>query len=107
MHENRAYDSADEFCNESIQESFYGNVTDCIAEEIFETLDQNQFFIECFMLNERSDITFLVHFFHQDSTISYGIEEHVSKLVMDSTSRCQCRRVNARLAPLFYSQAWN
>jgi hypothetical protein len=95
--EKRTCDSADE----SIQESFYGGVIGCIAEEIFETLDQNQFLIECFMWNERSDTTFLVHFFDQDSTISSEIEEHVSRLVMDSASRCQCRRVNARLAPLF------
>jgi hypothetical protein len=91
VHENCAYDSADE----------YGSVDDCIAEEIFETLDQNQFLVECFMSNERSDITFLVHFFNEDSALSDEIEEHVSRLVLDSASRCQCRRVNASLAPLF------
>jgi hypothetical protein len=101
VHENCAYDSVDEFSNESIQESFLGSLNDCIAEEIFETLDQNQFLIECFMSNERSDITFLVHFFNEDPTISDEIEEHVSRLVMDSASRCQCRRVNARRAPMF------
>jgi hypothetical protein len=101
VHENRTYDSADEFCDERIQESFHGSVNDCIAEVIFATLDQNHFLIECFMSNERSDITFLVHFFNEDSTISDEIEEHVSRLVRDSASRCQCRRVNARRAPLF------
>jgi hypothetical protein len=101
VHENCAYDSADKVCDESIQESFHGSLNDCIAEEIFETLDQNHFLIECFMSNERSDITFLVHFFNEDSTISDEIEEHVSRLVRDSASRCQCRRVNARRAPLF------
>jgi hypothetical protein len=40
VHENCAYDSPDEFGNESIEESFQDSVDDYIAEEVFETLDQ-------------------------------------------------------------------
>lgn len=105
--EGFAFDSEDEFFNESLHEAsshsriIQNNIKDCIEEELFETLDQNQFLIECFMSNERSDVTFLVHFFNEDSAISDEIEEHVSRMVQDQASKCQCRRVNARLAPLF------
>jgi hypothetical protein len=74
---------------------------DSVDEEIFQTLDQNEFFVECFLTNECSDVGFIVHFFNEDSTISVKIEELVTRLVRESSSKCRCLRVDARLAPLF------
>ena len=72
-------------------------------EEVFETLDQNGFLMECFMTNSNSDVGFiLLFFFNDECTISDTIEKEVSKLILSQiTSRCQCRRINSRQAPLF------
>eukprot|EP00980_Cylindrotheca_fusiformis_P010685 scaffold2391_cov113-Cylindrotheca_fusiformis.AAC.2 len=100
-------DSSDEFGTAGIEEScvksgtIRNSVKDSIDEEVFETLDQNEFLTECFMLNEHSDVTFLVNFFCEESAISDEIEEVISRLVTESRSKCQCRRVKARMAPLF------
>jgi hypothetical protein len=76
--------------------------SDSVDEEIFQTLDQNEFLVECFLTNECSDVGFIVHFFNEDSsTISEKIEEQVIRLVRESSSKCQCIRIDARLAPLF------
>lgn len=74
---------------------------DSIDAEIFQTLDQNECLVECFVTNEHSDISCIVHFFQEDSAISKKIEDQVTTLVRESSSECQCLRVDARLAPLF------
>ncbi|CAJ1966358.1 unnamed protein product [Cylindrotheca closterium] len=71
-------------------------------EDFFVALNQNEFLIECFMTNECSDQTFIVHFYAEDSpSLSYDIEEAILIRTMESGSNCQCRRVNSRLTPLF------
>ena len=70
-------------------------------EDFFVALNQNEFLIECFMTNECSDVTFIVHFYAEDSALSYDIEEAILIRSMEAGSNCQCRRVNSRLTPLF------
>ena len=71
------------------------------GELLFETLDQNEFLGECFATNEQSDVVFLVHFFNQETSISEAVEDVLSKRVLETKSKCECRRVNSKSAPLF------
>ncbi|CAJ1959715.1 unnamed protein product [Cylindrotheca closterium] len=70
-------------------------------EGIFETLDQNDFLTECFVTNGQSDVVFLVHFFNQETSISHAIEDILSIRVLETNSKCECRRIDSKSAPLF------
>lgn len=70
-------------------------------ESVFVTLDQNEFLLECFMTNGQSDVLFLVHFFNQETSISNDIENVLSTHILESRSRCECRRIDSKGAPLF------
>jgi len=70
-------------------------------EDFFVSLDQNELLMECFMTNECSDTTFIVHFCAEDSTLTEDIEDVILIRAMEAGSNCQCRRVNSRSAPLF------
>ncbi|CAJ1959714.1 unnamed protein product [Cylindrotheca closterium] len=86
--------------------SFFSDIDeDDVGEEeddcLFETLDQNSFLTECFLTNGQSDVVFLVHFFNQETSISNSIEDVLSLRVLESKSKCECRRINSKSAPLF------
>ena len=72
-----------------------------LEEDIFVPLDQNEFLVECFMTNEYSDVTFIVHFYNEESAIGDSIEDCLLVRSEAAGSHCQLRRVNARHAPLF------
>jgi len=89
-------------------ESINGSDEEVSAREIVETeedffvsLDQNELLTECFMTNECSDTTFIVHFCADDSNLTEDIEDVILIRAMEAGSNCQCRRVNSRSAPLF------
>lgn len=97
-----AYGSDDDFSVVSVDERSLGKSNKLNDEEdFFVDLDQNEFLMECFMTNECSDVTFLVHFHAEDSALSEHIEDIILIRTMEAGSNCQCRRVNSRLAPLF------
>lgn len=70
-------------------------------EGLFETVDQNEFLLECFLTNEHSDVLFLVHFFNPQTYISEAVEDVLSIRVLETRSRCECRRIDSKSAPLF------
>ncbi|CAJ1959717.1 unnamed protein product [Cylindrotheca closterium] len=97
--------SEDGSCN-SDEISFFGDdheneLGQVDMEGIFETMDQNEFLIECFVTNGQSDVVFLVNFFNQETSISNAIEDVLSKRVLETKSKCKCRRINSKRAPLF------
>lgn len=100
-HEDSMHDSLGE-CSLQLEESTSPTVALNEQDEgFFVPLNQNEFLIECFMTNECSDITFIVHFDAEESALSDSIEDVILIRSMEAGSHCQCRRVNARLAPLF------
>ena len=70
-------------------------------EGLFQTIDQNEFLLECFLTNQHSDVLFLVHFFNPETSISDFVEDILSIRVLETKSRCQCRKLNSKNAPLF------
>ncbi|CAJ1959718.1 unnamed protein product [Cylindrotheca closterium] len=93
-------DDSFSFCFSDIDED------DTEDESLFETLDQNEFLVECFVTNGQSDVVFLVHFFNQETSISDAIEDILSIRVLETNSRCECRRINSKSAPLFTSKLY-
>ncbi|CAJ1966351.1 unnamed protein product [Cylindrotheca closterium] len=99
----------DQSSNDSFGEcsvAFEESILDFVAlndkeSDFFVPLNQNEFLVECFMTNECSDVTFIVHFYAADSALSEPIEDLILIRSMEAGSHCQCRRVNAELAPLF------
>ena len=83
--------------------SFFGDIGEGELEDngLFETLDQNDFLTECFVTNGQSDVVFLVHFFNQETSISEAVEDVLSIRVLETNSKCECRRINSKSAPLF------
>lgn len=103
--EDTNYDSPDEwlatpYCyDDSVQQNALHEDTE--SSEFFIPLDQNQFFVECFMTNECSDASFIVLFCAGKCSLSEQIEDVVLIRTMEAGSNCQCRRVDSRQAPLF------
>lgn len=91
----------------SDQESFFSDIEEGEledeeeAEGLFETLNQNEFLLECFLTNEQSDVIFLVHFFNQETSISDAVEDVLSLRVLETKSKVECRRIDSKSAPLF------
>ena len=71
------------------------------VDDFFVHLDQNEFLMECLLTNKYSDMTFIVHFYAEDSQIAEAIEDCIVARSIEAGSQCQLRRVNAKLAPLF------
>lgn len=66
----------------------------------FKTVDQNMIFQECFV-EVTSDANFVFHLYNEESLIMCRLEEQLTNLIQDSPSNYKCRRINAKLAPLF------
>lgn len=99
--EHSACNSIEDFSEDASGDNLEQSISHGEEEDFFVSLDQNEFLIECFMSNEYSDITFIVHFYAEDSALSYDVEEIILIRSMEAGSNCQCRRINSRLAPLF------
>ncbi|CAJ1966352.1 unnamed protein product [Cylindrotheca closterium] len=71
------------------------------TEDVFISLDQNEFLMECLMTNQCSDVTFIVMFSAGSCYLSKHLEEIVAIRTAKSGCNCQCRRVHSRKAPMF------
>eukprot|EP00980_Cylindrotheca_fusiformis_P011123 scaffold2557_cov121-Cylindrotheca_fusiformis.AAC.6 len=70
----------------------------------FETLNQNEF-VDRVLIDGCNDLDMIVHFYNEDTTFSFHIEEKLLKIVQQP-SRCDfvLYRIEASMAPYFTSK---
>lgn len=94
------YDSQDEWSITSESKCSALHEEDEGEGDFFVTLNQNELLIECFMANECSDVTFIVLFCAEECSLSEQLEDAVLARTVEYRSKCQCRRVASRTAPM-------
>jgi hypothetical protein len=71
------------------------------AQRFFETVNQNEF-VDGVLIASCNDIDFIVHFYSEDTTFSYHIEDQLLKL--DASKKYVLYRIDSRKAPYFTSK---